>query len=535
MRNGDKQDAGVTHTTQGLTRRAALQKGALGLGALALAPLIDACGGTSSSPSGATTTAASIRRGGTLTVGGIGNGSSETLNPTLFVASSDYSRGQCLFDPFLRVQEDYTFKGVLAESWESDPTASEWTLHVRKGVHFHDGSPLTADDFLYTLWAYGAPTSTTPLASSFIDLPKMRKLDNWTVRLPLKSPNSEFPAFLQLMYVIKNGEKQFSHPIGTGPFKFVSFTAGQQSTMVRNPHYWQEGKPYVDEVRVLSIQDSTARLNALLGGQIDAMESLDYAQAKQYEQSGSVKLLRQNGSNYVPIYMATTLAPFTDVRVRQAMRLIANRPQLVEQAQSGFGAVGNDLYGQGHPFYDGSLSQREQDLAQAQSLLKAAGKSDLNVTLYSSTAAAGMLESATVFASQAAQAGVKVAVKNVPAGDYFGADYLKQNFAQSLWFAYDTVLSQMARSLAPNAPYNETHWKNARWTKLYLEALATVSQSKKADIVNELQSILWNEGGYIYWGTFPVIDGLSSRLMGVTPNPGGNLGSGDYQSWWLAS
>jgi len=519
----------------GLTRRSVLQRGALGAGVLAAGPLLEACGSSSSSPSTNTTTTGGIRRGGTLTVGDIGNGTSETLNPKLTVASSDYSRAQGLYDPFLRIQEDYTLEPVLAESWEANSTASEWTLHLRKGVTFHDGSPFTADDAMYTLRLYGEPDSTTPLAPAFIDLPKMQKLDTHTVKLPLKSPNSEFPYFLQLMYVVKDGEKNFSHPIGTGPFKFVSFTAGQQSTMTRNPHYWQDGKPYVNEYRVLSIPDQTARLNALLGGQIDAMESLDYAQAKQYEQSNQLKLLRQNGSNYVPIYMATTLAPFTDVRVRQAMRLIADRPQLITQAQSDFGAVGNDLYGQGHPFYDASLAQRQQDIEQAKSLLKAAGKSDLNVTLYSSTAAAGMLESATVFASQANHAGIKVNVQNVPAGDYFGPDYLKQNFAQSLWFAYDSVLSQMARSLAPNAPFNETHWNNPRWTSLYTQALATTDHAKKADLVDELQKILWNEGGYVYWGTFPVIDGLSPKLMGVTPNPGGNLGSGDYQSWWLAS
>jgi peptide/nickel transport system substrate-binding protein len=235
------------------------------------------------------------------------------------------------------------------------------------------------------------------------------------------------------------------------------------------------------------------------------------------------------------MYMACTLKPFTDVRVRQAIRLIADRPQLVEQAQLGFGQIGNDLFGQGHPDYNGTLPQRHQDIAQAKSLLKQAGMSNLSVTLYSSTVASGMLESATVFASQAKQAGITVNVQNVPGSDYFGADYLKQNFAQSLWFAYDSVFSQMARSVAPGAPFNETHWNNAQWTKLYNQALATVDDAKRKELAYELQQILWNEGGYVYWGDFPLIDGLAPSLQGVVPNSGGPLGNGEFQDWWLSS
>ena len=514
------------------TRREFLVKGGIGAGILAAAPLLELAACTSTPT--ATVHSSAIHRGGKLVVGNIGNGTSETLNPTHLIASADYSRAGSLFDPLVQIREDYTIEPVLLDSLEPNTSASEWTLRVRKGITFHDGSPLTADDVLYTFRLYGAPGSTNTTAVSLINLPEMRKLDQLTLKLPMKSPNSELPYFLQLMYVVKNGERTFNRPIGTGPFTFVSFAPGSQSTMVRNHHYWQTGKPYVDTIQVLSIPDQTARLNALLGGQIHAMESLDYAQANHYSRSTQVKLLRQNGSNYVPIYMATTLAPFQDVRVRQAIRLIADRPQLIAQAQENFGFVGNDLYGQNHPFYDAALPHRHQDLAQAKSLLKAAGRSDLSVTLYSSTAAAGMLESATVFQTQAAQAGVKVSVQNLPANVYFGPDYLKQNFAQSLWFAYDSVLSQMARCLAPGSNFNETHWSNSRWNALYAQALASTNKAKKEELVAELQSILWNEGGYVYWGTFPVIDGLSPKLMGVTPSPAGNLGGGFFQDWWLA-
>jgi peptide/nickel transport system substrate-binding protein len=515
------------------TRREVVRGGVIGAGALSLGGVLAAA--ASSSAAAALTPAASVRRGGTLTVAYVGGGTSETINPTLAVADIDDARAGVLFDPFVRFLPNQELGYVLAESLEPNAKATAWTMRIREGVQWHDGSPLTPEDVMFTFRQFAQKTSTNPLATNFMDLAGMKKLDSHTVLLPLTTPNADFPNFLQLIYALKNGETKYTHPIGTGPFEFVSFTPGQQSVFKANPHYWQAGKPYVDELKMVSIPDQTARLNALLGGEIDAMESLDYAQAKEYESSGQIALLRANGANYVPIYMATTLAPFTDVRVRQAMRLIANRPELITEAQLGFGQVGNDLFGQGHPFYDTTLAQRHQDIEQAKSLLKAAGKSDLKVTLYSSTVAAGMLESATVFAAQAAQAGITVNVQNVPGSAYFGPDYLKQSFAQSLWFAYDSVFSQMARSVAPNAPFNETHWNDPKWTALYTQALGTVDAAKRKQLGYELQSILWNQGGYIYWGDFPLIDGLSTKVRGAQADSGGPLGNGDWQDWWLAA
>ena len=204
----------------------------------------------------------------------------------------------------------------------------------------------------------------------------------------------------------------------------------------------------------------------------------------------------------VPIYMACDLDPFRDVRVRQAMRLIADRPALVEAAQLGFGSVGNDVFGYKQPEYNTELDQRVQDIDQAKSLLKAAGKSDLRITLYSSTVSPGMLESATAFAQQAKAAGVTIDVNNGPASSYFGPKYLKQNFAQTQWPAF-ALYSWYQQAMAPNAPFNETHWSDPQWDKLYNQTQATLDDTKRKEMNFELQRILWERGGYLIWGFYP--------------------------------
>src|SRR5262249_47774377 len=174
---------------------------------------------------------------------------------------------------------------------------------------------------------------------------------------------------------VQDGETDFNHPVGTGPFEYVSFEKGKQSVFKKNPNYWQTGKPYVDQLIIQSIDDNTARLNALLSGEIDAMAQMPSADAKAHQATGDITVLIAPSPQAMMFYMDTTQKPYTDVRVRQAVKFLADRPAMVAGALNGFGTVGNDIVGKGLPFYDTSLPQRVQDLEKAKSLFKAAGMS----------------------------------------------------------------------------------------------------------------------------------------------------------------
>ena len=227
----------------------------------------------------------------------------------------------------------------------------------------------------------------------------------------------QWPFAASSLAIIQDGATNFKQPVGTGPFKFDSFVPGQNSLFLRNADYWKHPYPYVDKLTFVSIPDGTTRLNSVVAGQIDACEVLTFAQAREQETSKQIAVLQSPPGIMTPITMAVDLPPFDDVRVRQAFRLIVDRPQLVNVAQSGFGSIGNDLFGKGQEFYPADLPQREADIEQAKSLLKQAGAENLKVTLYSSTVVAGMLESANAFAQQAKEAGVTINVNNWTAGD----------------------------------------------------------------------------------------------------------------------
>jgi peptide/nickel transport system substrate-binding protein len=239
-------------------------------------------------------------------------------------------------------------------------------------------------------------------------------------------------------------------------------------------------------------------------------------------QSRNLAALVSKTGGWLPICMAIDMPPFDDVRVRQAMRLIVDRPGMIEQVASGYGFVGNDLYAPFDPGYDRALPQRLQDIAQAKSLLKSAGHASLSVDLHTTNGAAGMVETATVFATQAQAAGVKINVINDP--NYYGSQYLKLAFSIDFW-GTRSYLNQVQQGSLPNSPYNETHWPpksgtGSNFISLYNQALAATDPASRIQIEQEMQNLEYDIGGYIIPFFGDLIDGYSDKVKGLKPSKG---------------
>jgi peptide/nickel transport system substrate-binding protein len=485
-------------------------------------------------------TAGPPQRGGALRVGMPGGGSAESLNPGHGALNGpNIARCYALYDPLIRVMSDNSLKPGLAESWEPNDTYDLWTLKLRPDVKWSDGSPFTADDVVYSLRFLAAPEYGASVNLTKIRLNDLKKVDPLTVQVPLKKPNLGFPAYLigPDTCIVKEGTKTFDRPVGTGPFRFKSFSPGQQSVFTRNPDYWDNGKPYVDEVVITAINDETARLNALLSGNINVLGRLPYVQGKAQRDSNRVKLLDTPSNMPYLFYMRVDVAPFDDVRVRQAMKYIADRPALVAGALDGFGEVANDLVGKGLQFYDSSIPQREQDIEKAKSLLSAAGHSNLEVTLNMSNVQAGLTQAATLFADQAKEAGVTVRLKTVQADAWFNPSlqYLKMPFASSFWQVAD-LPSFYTSAFGPDAPYNETHWLDPAFDKLMAEATSATSEEQATELWSQLQKQQFDEGGYLVWANANNLDACGREVNGIVPSRSYALGAPmGFIDAWIAS
>ena len=366
----------------------------------------------------------------------------------------------------------------------------------------------------------------------------MKKLDARTVRVPLKRPFAIFPNQLAQLPIVPVGFDP-KKPVGTGPFKFERFTAGQESTFVRNPDWWGgfwgvEGTPYVDAIRMIDFNDDSARVNALLSDQVDAIDAVPFGQTKVIESQG-YKLFNVPTGNWRPFTMRVDVPPFDDVRVRQAMRLIVDREQMIQQALSGFGQLGNDLYSIQDPVYEAfDVEQRVQDIEQAKSLLKQAGQEDLRVELVTSPIAAGVVEASTVLASQAEAAGVQIKVNRVDGDTFYGDNYLKWPFAVDWWTPLP-YLDQAVTADGPDAKFNETHWADPEFGRLYHDALKETDADARTSLQHEMMRIQYDTGGYLIWGFANTIDAYADRLQGMEPTKyGQDFSDSAFWRLWLA-
>lgn len=533
-----------TPSQGGVSRRDLLKYGASAAVLAAASPLLAACGGSNNTSSNSGTTkpttasAGTARRGGKITAGIDGGGSSDTLDANAAVSYPDWCRILCMYDQLYYSNADFQPEYGLAEEIIPNSNATEWTIRLKPGITFHNGKDLTADDLLFTLNRIWNPKSPLEGASglALLDIPGAKKRDQRTVTIPGHQPYFSFPDTLRdwFYFVVPVGYDP-KNPVGTGPFKFKSFTPGVQSVFVRNENYWNHPRPYIDELVIIDFPDPTARVNALVSGVVDVIDQIPPSIVSQLTNSSDVSLLvaRDTGL-FNPITMQVDTPPFNDVRVRQAMRLIANRPQLIDASLGGYGQVCNDLFAIYDPAYDHAIPQRQQDLEQAKSLLKAAGQSDLQVTLVTGAVANGFVEGATVFAQQATAAGIKVAVQNLPTSTFYGQTYLHRAFSQDTWTGVP-YLTQVAQSMLKDSPYNDTHWYDEHYASLYRQAEAEADTAKRYDIIHEMQKMEWNEGGYLGYAFFGVVDAHSKKVHGLVPaKTGWSLGNYDFSGAWLA-
>lgn len=517
------------------TRRDVLRMAAAGVALLAAGP-VAAC--SSQAAPGATGTGGPPRRGGRLRAGIVGGSAKDSLDAHSPVTHPDEARVLQLYDTLATYDTDFKLQLALAEEITPSADAKTWTIRLRQGVEFHNGKTVTAEDVAFSLRRIIDPAKPKGGASGLaaVDPAGIQIVDPRTVRLTLKTPDA---VLLDQFALYQNGIVPVDYdpkkPVGSGPFAFGSFEPGQQSTFTRHQNYWRDNEPYLDEVVIVDFPDDTARVNALLAGQVDAIDQLPLGQIEVARTNPNLRVLESETGAWIPFTMRVDQPPFDDPRVRQAFRLIVDREQMIRQVLGGYGALGNDLYARFDPAYAADLPQRKQDIAAAKDLLRQAGKEGLTVELVTSSVAAGLVEAAQVFANQAKAAGVTVNVRKVDSGEFYGDNYLKWTFAQDFWFSRN-YLSQTAQGSVPAAPYNETHWADPQFLTLIEQARTTVDEAKRADLLRQAQRIEYDSGGYIVWGFPNQVDAYSAKVNGFVPDKGGiPLTSYGFRRAWLSA
>jgi len=283
-----------------------------------------------------------------------------------------------IYDPLMQRTEDGEVTPYLAESMEPNDDLSEWTLKLRPGVTFHDGTPLNAQA-LKTIFDEYLTAPGSNLAATLAEVTSLDVVDDLTVVYRLAETNAAFPDNLVLAAgwpfsptaAAAAGEDAGSEPVGTGPFRFVSWQRDSNLVVEKNEEYWQEGLPYLDEITFRPIPDEDTRLSSLQSGDIDVMQSLRQGTVIRARDLDGISNYEHLGSNSGGMTMNVSRPPFDDVRVRQAMAHAMDQEALIEVlGGSGVTDPQTQFFSKDSPYYSEALEESypTYDTEQAQEL-----------------------------------------------------------------------------------------------------------------------------------------------------------------------
>ncbi|MBT8372308.1 MAG: ABC transporter substrate-binding protein [Deltaproteobacteria bacterium] len=486
--------------------------------------------------------AATPKKGGRLRLGMAGGSTTDSLDPATITDAMAYNINWQIRNSLVEV--DYKGNPIpeLAESWESTPNAAEWIFKLRKGVEFHNGKTMAAEDVLYSInWHRGKDSKSA--AKGIVDpITDIRTDGDHTLVFTLKEGNADFPYILSdpHLTIVPTGTSgtEWDKGLGTGGYALVEWEPGFRALTKRNPNYWKAGRAHVDEVETIGIADVTARATALNTGQIDAMNRFDLKIIHLMKKVTGLQIINVIGTKHFSIPMLTDREPFNNNDVRLAMKYAIDREHMVKQILRGFGTIGND-----HPiaanqkYYASELPQRSYDPDKAKFHMKKAGMLDYRFKLHAADAAfGGAVDTAVLYKEHAAKAGINIEVLREPDDGYWSNVWMKKPWVMCYWSGRATADWMFSTTYAEDAAWNDTFWKHERFNKLLKEARAELDEKRRHELYVECQKIVRDEGGVVIPMFANWIEAATTKIR--FQNPAGNWemdGHRAAERWWFES
>ncbi len=430
----------------------------------------------------------------------------------------------------------------LAETLEPSADASVWRVKLKKGVEFHSGKSVTLDDVIASIEHHRGENSTSDAKSVAESLGALSK-DGDTLVFTLESGNADFAYLLSDYHILIGaaddmGKIDWASGDGTGPYSLVEFEPGVRATAKRNPNYFKENEGNFDEVHITAINDTAARMNSMVTGQVDAIARCDLKTADLLEKKPDVDVLQVSATKHFTYPMDVRVAPFSDNNVRLALKYGMDREGFVNTVLRGYGSVGND-----HPiastqnYHASDLPQRQYDVDKAKWHLKQAGYDSLDLELSAADAAfGGAVEASELYAEALRPAGINLTVKRVSPDGYWDNVWMNVPWSACYWSGRPTADWMFTIGYKAGGNWTDSFWDHARFEELLVLGRAELDEAKRKDIYVEMQTIVSNEGGVIVPCFANNVDAASTAL-GRPDKLAANWeldGSRSAARWWFA-
>lgn len=513
------------------TRLPARKRVPLIAGAVCLGMTATACGSPSSGAgSGAGSASSTPHPGGSLAVAT--EAAWTAIDPLKIHSITSRGIGRAVFDTLLAYDTKGQLQPELAAKWSVSPDGKTYTLTLRQGVTFQDGTPFNADAVKFNLDRDLNPANACACATELSGVQSVTTQGNDTVVITLKQPDTAFPGqaltdssglMASPTAVQKYGKDFGQHPVGAGPFAFQSQVSGNSITFTKFDGYWQKGKPYLDSVTFKAITESQARYASVTSNAVQVAENVGYREVKQAKGNASVTVhdLGALGTSFV--MMQPPAAPFDNVTARRAVSY-ATDPAAIDRALYGgaYEQPVQSMFPPSHPYYPGKsvAGYPSYDLAKAQALVNELGGLSFTLTILNS---ADNLQVAQALQAQWEKAGIHATIQQLEFNSLV-ARFYKGDFQAALnrWAGDFDPNGNTFRFFYSQSPGRYVHLNDPQLDQLLAHGRQTTDKTAREQIYKKVDERLAQDMPYSFlWAadwwrvTAPTVNGIPNNPDGV--------------------
>jgi peptide/nickel transport system substrate-binding protein len=442
------------------------------------------------------------------------------LDPALASSDSEISIISSVYDYLVDIDSGSNIQPRLATDWTVSEDGLTYTFTLAEGVTFHDGSPLTAEDVVWTFNRLRDPESGFPTADLYANIADVSATDAGEVQFTLTQTNPFFLYDLSDNHavVVQAEATDLGTTFnGTGPFMVADYSPENRMDLTANPNYFIEGKPGVEALELVFFGDQAAAVDALRGGQVDIVLRMPTPLYLSLEGDPDITPVNTPTNGFDLVRLRSDRPPGNDPRVIQAMKLATDRDAIFDTVTLALGAVGRDspigpLFS---AYFDPSVPIPPRDPEAARALLAEAGYPDgLELDLHVPDSG-DRPDLAVVLQEQWAEAGINVNVIVEPESVYYGDNgWLEVDLGITGWGSRPTPQFYLDVMLVSDAVWNESHFSDEEFDRLAEIAGTTLDEAERIAAYQEIQRILIERGPIVIPYFFPALGAVRNSFTG---------------------
>lgn len=459
-------------------------------------------------------------QGGEITVG-IAQDLDESLDPHTAVSAGTKEVMFNVFEGLVKVTPDAKLTPAVAQDYQISEDGRVYTFTLRDGIKFHNGEPVTVDDVVYSIERCADTTGGAPLVAAFSAIEKVEATDERTVRITISAPDNDFLSYLTTAIIPKGYADQATHPIGTGPFKFVSRTAQDSIVLERFDDYW--GTPaYLDKVTFKIMENADALVLALQSGAIDLCAHLTSTQTSQL--SDEYTILSGTSNLVQALYLNNAAKPFDNEKVRQALCYAVDKQAIIDMMSDGYGApLGSSMYPSFTKYFDDSLTEYyTQNIEKAKELLTEAGyPNGFSMTITVPSNYQPHMDTAVVLVEQLKAIGVTATIEPVDWNTWISRVYTNRDYQSTVVGvdAANMTARAMLERFTSDCGTNFINYNNPDYDALFRQATAETDDAKCTELYRQMERNLTEHAANVYIQDLANMVAIRSDLDGFVYYP----------------